>query len=153
MFDEPAGGGGPSTSSLRPGMGGGGAGSSSSLAKHKHNHNSKALTPSKASLTSHPMCTYVLLTEKNRLICKGHLSYTCDFITEFRGRRDLAMKIGMHIIFSVLTKWLQVHPYLKGNLQETWARAFSLLVLDVLPQLLKVFARAVRYTHMYLACV
>ena len=30
----------------------------------------------KASLTSHRMCNYVLVTEKNRLICKGHLRYT-----------------------------------------------------------------------------
>ena len=29
----------------------------------------------KASLTSNRMCTYVLVTEKNRLICKGHLTY------------------------------------------------------------------------------
>ena len=36
----------------------------------------------------------------NRLICKGHLNYTCDFITEFPDRTDPAIKIGMHI-FSV----------------------------------------------------
>ena len=39
------------------------------------------------------------------------------------------MKIGMHIILCVLAAWLQMHPYLKGNLRETYARAFSLLVL------------------------
>ena len=45
-------------------------------------------------------CTYVLVTEKNRLIYKGHLSYICDFITEFQGRTDPAMKIDMHIFFA-----------------------------------------------------
>ena len=39
------------------------------------------------------------------------------------------MKIGMHIALSVIAAWLQMHPRLKGNLCETWARAFSLLVL------------------------
>ena len=34
---------------------------------------------------------------ENRLICKGHLSYTCNFITEFQGRTDPTMKIDMHI--------------------------------------------------------
>ena len=43
------------------------------------------------------MCMYVLVTEKTGLICKGHLSYTCDFLTKYQGRTDPAMKIGMHI--------------------------------------------------------
>ena len=48
---------------------------------------------SKAALTSHRTCSYVLVTEKNRLICKAHLRYTCNFITEFQGCTDSAMKI------------------------------------------------------------
>ena len=47
------------------------------------------------------------------------------------------MKIGMHIILCVYEVWLQTNPFLKGNLQEAWARAFSLLVLQVLPTLLQ----------------
>ena len=39
------------------------------------------------------------------------------------------MKIGMQIILCELAAWLQMHPCLKGSLQETWAHAFSLLVL------------------------
>ena len=77
------------------------------------------MTRCKASLTSHRTCTYVLVTEKNRRICKGHLSQTCDFITDFLGCRPLAMKIDMHIILCVLAASLQMHPYLKGNLRET----------------------------------
>ena len=41
--------------------------------------------------------------EKNLLICKAHLWYTCDFITEFKGRTGPAMKIEVHI-FSACTK-------------------------------------------------
>ena len=37
----------------------------------------------KASLTSHRTCTYALVTEKNRLLSKGHLSYTCDLKQNF----------------------------------------------------------------------
>ena len=47
----------------------------------------------KASPTSHRTCTYVLVTEKNRLICKGPSRHTCDFITESQGRTGPAMKI------------------------------------------------------------
>ena len=39
------------------------------------------------------------------------------------------MKIGMYIILCVHAVCLQMHPYLNGNIRETWARAFSLLVL------------------------
>ena len=35
------------------------------------------------------------------------------------------MKIGLQILFFVLTAWLQMHPYLKGNLQATWAHVLS----------------------------
>ena len=42
------------------------------------------------------------------------------------------MKIGRHITLCVQAIWLQTHPCLEGNLQEAWARAFSLLVLQVL---------------------
>ena len=31
------------------------------------------------------------------MICKAHLRYTCDFITEFKGHTVPAMKIEMHI--------------------------------------------------------
>ena len=51
----------------------------------------------KVSLTSYRTCTYVLVTEKNQLICKAHLRYTYDFITEFKGRTGPAMKTDMHI--------------------------------------------------------
>ena len=63
------------------------------------------------------------------------------------------MKISMQIILCMLVAWLQMHPYIKGNLRDTWARAFSLLVLQVLPSYLKGLAHAVRYTHVYLACI
>ena len=56
----------------------------------------------KTPLTSCHTCTNVQVTEKNRRICKGHLSYPCDFITEFQGRIDPTMKIDMHI-FSACT--------------------------------------------------
>ena len=55
------------------------------------------ITTTKASLTSHRTCTYVLVTEKNRLICKGPSRNTCNFITESQGRTDPAMEIDMHI--------------------------------------------------------
>ena len=48
--------------------------------------------PYKTSLSSHRTCMYVLVTEKNRLIC--------DFITKYQGRTDPAMKIGMHIFLA-----------------------------------------------------
>ena len=67
------------------------------------------------------------------LICKGHLSYMCNFITEYQGCRDPAMKICMHIIFCVHTVWLQMHPCLKDNIRETLGHVFSLLVLSILP--------------------
>ena len=38
-----------------------------------------------------------LVTEKNRRICKAHLGYPCDFMTEYQDRTDPAMKIDMHI--------------------------------------------------------
>ena len=91
----------------------------------------------KAFLISYHMCMYVLVTEKNWLICRGHLSYTCNFITEFWGYGDSAMKIGMHMIICVLAAWLQMHPYPKGNIWETWAHAFSVLVFHILPSYLK----------------
>ena len=84
------------------------------------------------SLISRCTCTYVLVTEKNRPICKAHLRYTCDFITEFKGHTDPAMKIDMHI-FSACMQYGQTHPFLKGNLQETCTRAFPLQVLQDLP--------------------
>ena len=62
----------------------------------------------KALLTSHRTCTYVLVTEKNRLICKAHLSYPCNFITEFQRRTDPTMKIDMHL-FSACTQYGHKH--------------------------------------------
>ena len=53
------------------------------------------------------------------------------------------MKIGMHVILYMLTAWLQMDPYLNVFLAGV-ARP---------PQLLKGFECAVRYTHMYLACI
>ena len=50
------------------------------------------------------------LQRKNQLISKGHKSYKYDFITEYQGRRDPAMKIGMHIILYVHAVWLQTRP-------------------------------------------
>ena len=61
---------------------------------------------SKASLTSHRTCMYVLVIEKIGLICKVHLSYIYEFITEYQGHRDSAMK------------WLQTSACLKENLRE-----------------------------------
>ena len=46
-----------------------------------------------SKVPSHLMCMYVLVTEKSGLICKEHLSYTCDFITEYHGRTDPTIKI------------------------------------------------------------
>ena len=54
----------------------------------------------KASLTSHRTCTYVLVTEKNQLICKGPSRHTCDFRTESQGHTDPSVENDMHI-FSV----------------------------------------------------
>ena len=51
----------------------------------------------KASLTSHRTCTYVLVTEKNRLICKGPSRHTYDFRTKYQGCTGPTMKAGMHI--------------------------------------------------------
>ena len=59
------------------------------------------------------------LQRKNRLICMGPSKYTCDFMTEYGGRTDTAMKIGMHIILCVHAVCQQMHPCLKGNLRET----------------------------------
>ena len=67
----------------------------------------------KASLTSRRTCTYVLVTEKNWRICKTHLRYLCDFITEFQCRTDPAMKIDMHI-FSTCTQY--GHKYISSIL-------------------------------------
>ena len=41
-----------------------------------------------------------------RLICKGHLGYTCDFITEYQGRTDPAMKNWHAHFLCVHTVWL-----------------------------------------------
>ena len=60
------------------------------------------------------------------------------------------MKIGTHIILCVLTAWLQMHPYLKGNLRETCILLTSVVGSS---HLLTLFARAVRYTRVYLACI
>ena len=46
------------------------------------------------------------LQRKNCLICKGHVSYTCDFITEYQGRRDPTRKIGMQVIVCMHAVWL-----------------------------------------------
>ena len=46
-------------------------------------------------------------------LCPGY-SYYCDFITEFRGCRDHAMAIDMHLILCVFTVWLQMHPSVMG---------------------------------------
>ena len=54
------------------------------------------------------------------------------------------MQIGLYIILSVHPVWLQTHPYLKGNLRETWA-CTSVVGF---PFLLTLFARAVYYTYM-----
>ena len=52
--------------------------------------------------------SYVHVLPANRLICKGHLSHPCDFITEFQGRKDPVVKIGMHI-FSACTQYGHKH--------------------------------------------
>ena len=71
-----------------------------------------------APLTSPHTCMYILVTEKNRLICKGHLSYTCVFITEFQGRTDPAMKIDIHIFSACARAFpLQVFQDLPIHLQ------------------------------------
>ena len=41
------------------------------------------------------------------------------------------MKIGMHILLWMHVVCLQTHLYLKGNVQEAWAHAFSLLELQL----------------------
>ena len=103
----------------------------------------------KRRLTSHRICTYILVTEKNQLIYNGHLSYTCSFITECLGCRNPAMKIGMHIFFLYMhAVWLQTHPFLKTNLREAWTCAFSLLVLHMLP----IHLQGLHLTYDTLAC-
>ena len=57
-------------------------------------------TGCKRGFTSHRTCKYVLLTEKNRRICKALLRYTCNFMTESQGLTDPAMKIYMHIFYA-----------------------------------------------------
>ena len=53
----------------------------------------------------HPIvCAHTSSLQKNRQICKAHLRYMCNFITEFQGRTDTAMNIDMHI-FSVCTEY------------------------------------------------
>ena len=61
----------------------------------------------KASLTSHGTRTYIMVTDKNQLNCKGHLP-------ELRGFGDPPMKVGIHIILYMLTARVQMHPYLQG---------------------------------------
>ena len=78
----------------------------------------------KASLTSHRTCTYVLGTEKNRLLCKGHLSYPCNFITEYHGRTDPTMKIGMHIFFAY-TQYSYKHIHVSRVTYERLAHVQS----------------------------
>ena len=82
------------------------------------------------------MCTYILVTEKNRLICKAYLRYTCDFITEFiytrKGRTGPAMKIDMHI-FSACMQYGHKHIHFSRVTYETCTRAFPLQVLQDLP--------------------
>ena len=87
---------------------------------------------------------------ENHLICKGHSSYTHNFITECRGSTDPAMKIGMYIILCVHAVWLQTHPCLKGNLQDLGTCIFSASVVFS-AQLLILFACVISYTHVYLA--
>ena len=68
------------------------------------------------------------VTEKNQLICKGHLSYTCQLITKYQGHTDPTMKIGMHI-FSACTCYKCIHVS-RVNYERP---AFPLLVLQSLP--------------------
>ena len=42
-------------------------------------------------------CMYFVVTEKNWQICEAHLRYPFNFITEFQGCTDTAMKIDVHI--------------------------------------------------------
>ena len=64
--------------------------------------------------------------------CKGHLSYTFDFITEFQGHTDSTMKIDMHI-FSACTQYGQKRIHFSRVTYETCERAFPLQMLQDLP--------------------
>ena len=92
----------------------------------------------KASLTSHHTCTYVLVTEKNRLICKGHLRYACDFITKYQGRTSPAMKIGTHIS-SVCTQY--------GYKLCCWENTPCLQVKSLLPGHFNIFQQYLQHTY------
>ena len=74
-------------------------------------------------------------------------------MTENLDLRDPIMKTGTQIILCVLAVWLKTHPCIKSNVRETWACAFPLLVLQVLPiylQCLHVLYDTLTYTlHVY----
>ena len=97
----------------------------------------------KASLTSHRTCTYVLVTEKNRLICKGHLSYTFDFMTEYQGFTDPAMSIGMHIFF-LRERSIPINAFMsQGKLTRDLRTCIPLATVARSPHSLTGFAHAV----------
>ena len=59
-------------------------------------------------------------------------------------------------MIAYIVKWLQTHPCLKGNLREASARAFSLLVLQVLPMtlsVLHVFLQGLPMLYDTLTCI
>ena len=67
---------------------------------------------------------YVLVTEKNWLICKAHLRYPCNFITEYQSRTDPAMEIDMHI-FSTFTQYGDKRIHLSRVTYERLAHMHS----------------------------
>ena len=128
---------------------------------------SKSFLASHIKPLLHPIIrvTYVLVTEKkNRRICEGHLSYTCDFITELRGCRDPAIKIGFHIIllislivvlltylhglhvrYDTLTCALQVYkPTVRGPVANSRV-FFDFQLVTLLMGEFSLFARAILY--------
>ena len=106
----------------------------------------------KVFLTPHRTCMYVLVTEKNQLICKGHLRYTCDFITEYQGHTDPTMKTGMHI-FSACMHYDYKHIYVSRVTYERLVHMHSPCQCCKISHSLAGFARVILYTHMYLASI
>ena len=61
------------------------------------------------------------------------------------------MKIDMHIILCVHPVWLQTH--VSREIYKGLGMYVFLASVASAPHSLTLFARAVRYTHVYLACI
>ena len=71
-----------------------------------------------------------------------------QFYNRISRLQRLCFESGVHMFLCMLAAWAQMHTYLKGKLDT----CVFLASVACPPQLLKGFAHAEKYNHMYLAC-